>query len=161
MTFSEIFPADAACQTVNMSPLFIAEICMSIFIKIWDVWLFNPICYHYLISTSDFVRSYIVKFGYLIWNFLYIYYLYLVSEVSLAWCVLIWYTRSEVIRNVTPHLAHVLDGTKFWPEGQPEVFPFLEDAAAATIAAGDGPNIGEAISDASPIAGGKLRFEKR
>ena len=52
-----------------------------------------------------------------------------------------------------------MDGTKFWPEGQPEVFPFLEDAAAATIAAGDGPNNGDAIKEASPILGGKLEYK--
>ena len=92
--------------------------------------------------------------------FMFIYKPDLVSEVSFAWCVRMWYTRSEVIRNVTPHFAQVLDGTKFWPGDPPTAVPFLEDVATATTAAGDGPNNGDAINVASPILGGKLNFLK-
>ena len=53
----------------------------------------------------------------------------------------------------------MLDGTKLWPAEPLGVLPFLEDVAAATIAAGDGPNNGDAIKDASPILGGKLRYK--
>ena len=53
----------------------------------------------------------------------------------------------------------MLDGTKLWPDEPLGVLPFLEDVAAATIAAGDGPNKGDAIKDASPIFGGKLRYK--
>ena len=53
----------------------------------------------------------------------------------------------------------MLDGTKLWPDEPLGVLPFLEDVAAATIAAGDGPNNGDAIKDASPILGGKLRYK--
>ena len=53
----------------------------------------------------------------------------------------------------------MLDGTKLWPVEPLGVLPFLEDVAAATIAAGDGPNNGDAIKEASPILGGKLEYE--
>ena len=53
----------------------------------------------------------------------------------------------------------MLDGTKLWPDEPLGVLPFLEDVAAATIAAGDGPNNGDAIKEASPILGGKLEYK--
>ena len=63
-----------------------------------------------------------------------------------------WYTRSDVIRKVTPHFAHVLDGTKLPLLVAPTPGPLLLTAlAAATTAAEGGGSRGEPISEAKPI----------
>ena len=68
-----------------------------------------------------------------------------------------WYTRSDVIRKVTPHLAHVLDGTKLPLLGAPAPGPLLlTELAAATTAAGGGGSKGEPMREAKPIWGGTL-----